>query len=55
MSGKDNHDWTPPPPGEFLGHPNALWNLFGTEFWERFMYYGMRAMLAVHVAAAFFA
>ncbi len=24
------------------------------EFWERFMYYGMRAMLAVHVAAAFF-
>ena len=55
MSGKDNHDWTPPPPGEFLGHPNALWNLFGTEFWERFMYYGMRAMLAVHVAAALFA
>lgn len=47
--------FVPPPPGEFLGHPNALWNLFGTEFWERFMYYGMRAMLAVHVAAAFFA
>ena len=44
----------PPPPGEFLGHPRALWNLFGTEFWERFMYYGMRAMLAVHVAATFF-
>jgi proton-dependent oligopeptide transporter, POT family len=38
-----------------LGHPIALWNLFGTEFWERFMYYGMRAILAVHVAAAFFA
>ena len=47
--------FVPPPPGEFLGHPNALWNLFGTEFWERFMYYGMRAMLAVHVAAALFA
>jgi proton-dependent oligopeptide transporter, POT family len=44
-----------PPAGEILGHPKALWNLFGTEFWERFMYYGMRAMLAVHVAAAFFA
>jgi len=44
-----------PPAGEFLGHPRALWNLFGTEFWERFMYYGMRAMLAVHVATAFFA
>jgi POT family proton-dependent oligopeptide transporter len=47
--------FVPPPAGEFLGHPKALWNLFGAEFWERFMYYGMRAMLAVHVAAAFFA
>mgnify|MGYP006346033615 CR=1 FL=1 len=46
--------FNPPPAGEFLGHPKALWNLFGSEFWERFMYYGMRAMLAVHVAAAFF-
>lgn len=54
MSGAPNQ-FLPPPPGEFLGHPNALWNLFGSEFWERFMYYGMRAMLAVHVAAAFFA
>ena len=49
-----NGDFVPPPAGEFLGHPKALWNLFGSEFWERFMYYGMRAMLAVHVAAAFF-
>lgn len=48
-------DFVPPPAGQFLGHPKALWNLFGTEFWERFMYYGMRAMLAVHIAAAFFA
>lgn len=47
-------DFRPPPAGEMLGHPNALWNLFATEFWERFMYYGMRAILAVHVAAAFF-
>lgn len=51
----DHHAFRPPPPGEFLGHPKALWNLFGSEFWERFMYYGMRAILAVHVAAAFFA
>src|SRR5690606_27902122 len=50
----DHHAFRPPPPGEFLGHPKALWNLFGSEFWERFMYYGMRAILAVHVAAAFF-
>ena len=57
MSGNasPSNGFVPPPPGEFLGHPKALWNLFGTEFWERFMYYGMRAMLAVHVAAAFFA
>lgn len=48
-------EFVPPPAGEFLGHPKALWNLFGAEFWERFMYYGMRAMLAVHVAAQFFA
>jgi len=54
MSGANNHQFIPPPPGEFLGHPKALWNLFGSEFWERFMYYGMRAILAVHVSAAFF-
>ena len=28
--------------------------LFGAEFWERFSYYGMRAILAVYVASAFF-
>ena len=44
----------PPPPGEFLGHPRPLWMLFGAEFWERFSYYGMRAILAVYVASAFF-
>ena len=44
----------PPPPGEFLGHPRPLWMLFGTEFWERFSYYGMRALLAVYVATQFF-
>ena len=40
MSGAETTktDFLPPPPVEFLGHPNALWNLFGTEFWERFMY-----------------
>ncbi len=54
LSVADSGGFRAPPPGEFLGHPRALWNLFGTEFWERFMYYGMRAILAVHVAAAFF-
>ncbi|MCB1642556.1 MAG: oligopeptide:H+ symporter [Xanthomonadales bacterium] len=56
MSAADSkHEFVPPPPGEILGHPKALWNLFGAEFWERFMYYGMRAILAPYVAAAFFA
>ncbi len=48
-------DFNPPPVGEVMGHPRALWNLFGAEFWERFCYYGMRAMLAAHVATQFFA
>jgi POT family proton-dependent oligopeptide transporter len=55
VANNNSNDFVPPPAGEFLGHPKALWNLFASEFWERFMYYGMRAMLAVHVAAAFFA
>ncbi len=46
--------FTPPPPGEVMGHPKALWMLFGSEFWERFCYYGMRALLAVYVATTFF-
>jgi POT family proton-dependent oligopeptide transporter len=43
-----------PPSGELLGHPTSLWMLFSTEFWERFCYYGMRAILAVYVAETFF-
>ena len=43
-----------PPPGELVGHPRALWMLFGAEMWERFAYYGMRALLAVYVATTFF-
>lgn len=29
----------------FLGHPKGLYVLFATEMWERFSYYGMRALL----------
>jgi POT family proton-dependent oligopeptide transporter len=29
----------------FFGHPRGLSTLFFTEFWERFSYYGMRALL----------
>ena len=42
------------PPGEFIGHPKALWQLSNIEMWERFAYYGMRALLAVYVATSFF-
>ena len=40
------------PPGEFLGHPKGLYLLFVTEMWERFSYYGMRALLVLYAAAA---
>jgi POT family proton-dependent oligopeptide transporter len=41
-------------PASERGHPKGLYVLFFTEMWERFCYYGMRALLALYVAAAFF-
>jgi proton-dependent oligopeptide transporter, POT family len=35
--------------GEFLGHPKGLAFLFTTEMWERFSYYGMRALLVLYM------
>ncbi|MCC6783820.1 MAG: peptide MFS transporter [Planctomycetes bacterium] len=35
------------------GHPPGLYMLFFAELWERFCYYGMRALLAVYVAQLF--
>ncbi len=32
---------------EFLGHPRPLFTLFFAELWERFSYYGMRALLTL--------
>ena len=34
------------------GHPKGLWVLFGTEMWERFAYYGMRAILVLFMTKA---
>lgn len=34
-------------------HPRGLYNLFATEFWERFSYYGMRALLVLYLTASF--
>src|SRR5205085_2670030 len=34
---------------DFLGHPRGLSFLFATEMWERFSYYGMRALLVLYM------
>ncbi len=39
------------PAGTFLGHPKGLFLLFATEMWERFSYYGMRALLVLTLVA----
>ncbi len=36
----------------FFGHPRGLATLFFTEMWERFSYYGMRAILVLYMVAA---
>src|SRR4051812_7045754 len=35
----------------FFGHPRGLSTLFFTEMWERFSYYGMRALLLLFMTA----
>ena len=36
---------------ELFGHPVGLYVLFFTEMWERFSYYGMRAILVLYMVA----
>ena len=36
---------------ELFGHPIGLYILFFTEMWERFSYYGMRAILVIYMIA----
>ena len=36
----------------FFGHPRGLATLFFTEMWERFTYYGMRAILVLFLVAS---
>jgi proton-dependent oligopeptide transporter, POT family len=38
--------------GTFLGHPRGLATLFFTEMWERFSYYGMRALLVLFMVSS---
>jgi POT family proton-dependent oligopeptide transporter len=45
---------TPGIPGSektFFGHPRGLATLFMTEMWERFSYYGMKALLPLYLVA----
>ena len=35
--------------GTFMGHPKGLFVLFLTEMWERFSFYGMKALLIFYL------
>jgi POT family proton-dependent oligopeptide transporter len=48
-SGKVN----PADKGTWFGHPRQLARLFTTEMWERFGYYGMRALLTLYLTKHF--
>ncbi len=37
-------------PRDLFGHPRGLTFLFATEMWERFSYYGMKALLLLYMA-----
>lgn len=39
--------------GTLLGHPKGLFILFFAEMWERFSYYGMRALLVLYLTKHF--
>jgi proton-dependent oligopeptide transporter, POT family len=43
---------TPSSDRSFFGHPGGLSTLFFTEMWERFSYYGMRAILILYMTKA---
>jgi POT family proton-dependent oligopeptide transporter len=45
QDGGQSRDETP----QWFGHPRGLSFLFGTEMWERFSYYGMRALLVLYM------
>src|SRR6476659_1495541 len=42
------------PRTDLFGHPRALSYLFATEMWERFSYYGMRALLTLYMVKYLF-
>ena len=46
-------DTAPGQSRSFFGHPGGLSTLFFTEMWERFSYYGMRAILTLYMTKSF--
>lgn len=49
MSNHQNESIQNIPQKGFFGHPRGLFTLFFTEFWERFSYYGMKAILIYYL------
>jgi dipeptide/tripeptide permease len=37
------------PSSDFLGHPKGVYVCFFTEMWERFSFYGMKALLLLYL------
>ncbi len=48
-----SHDVAADANASFLGHPRGLFVLFFVEMWERFSYYGMRALLIFYMTKGF--
>jgi proton-dependent oligopeptide transporter, POT family len=46
LKGPQNYDT------RFFGHPRGLATCFFTEMWERYSYYGTRALLILYMTAA---
>ena len=42
------------PKESLFGHPAGLYTLFFAEMWERFSFYGMRALLVLYMVKASF-
>ena len=61
FSGDGGDDGGPPGPTDeqvaeqktLFGHPTGLYMLFFAEMWERFSYYGMRALLVLYIVKGF--
>jgi len=52
MSSQNSDQITIDNMGKVLNHPSGLFVLFFTEMWERFSYYGMRALLVLFLTAS---